>query len=230
MSNSKVSFAIIPARGGSKRIKNKNVKEFNGKPILYWTVKKLRKSKIFSKIIVSTDDNIIKKIAYEVGADIVINRPKNISGDFAITKDVILHAINLLEKEHQFQFVCCVYPCNPFLEVNDLRKSFDLIKNSNKFSYPVTEYSHPIYRSIKFGKKNNLYFLYKGNENKRTQDFKKTYYDAGQFYWAKKKTWESKNNMHGNAKGVILPSWRVIDLDNVSDWKKAELLFKIFNK
>ena len=143
-----MKVAIIPARGGSKRIKKKNIKIFYGKPMIYWTIKKIKESKIFDKIIVTSDDkkilNYVKK-----KVDITINRPKELSDDFTPTQPVIKHAISFLNKIGiKIKIACCIYPCNPFLEASDLKKSLNLLKKNkySKFILPITKYSHPIQR------------------------------------------------------------------------------------
>ena len=227
MSKSKKVFAIIPARGGSKRIKKKNIKIFNKKPMIYWPLKLLKTSKIFDKIVVSTDDKNIKNISLKFGADIVIDRPKELSDDITGTQAVIKHSIkNLEDKKFKIDYVCCVYPCTPFLQIADLKKAANLAYKYNQFVFPILEYSHPIQRAMNLKKKNDLSFLNKRNENVRTQDLKKTYHDAGQFYFGNKKTWISSKKMHSYSKGIVLPGWRVVDIDNNDDWLRAENILK----
>lgn len=232
IANNEIKVAIIPARYGSKRIKKKNIKNFYSKPMIYWTISKLLKSKFFDKIIVSSDSQKILNISRSYGADILINRPSILSGDKIATQPVIIHAIEVLEKEYNYfpEFVCSIYPCNPFLKKKDLTDSFNmLIKKKSKFVFPVAEYSHPIQRALIFNNKNNLTPHNSKSSLKRTQDLKKTYHDAGQFCWGTSKNWKKVQNIHGNALGLKIPSWRVVDIDNLSDWKRAEKLFKIFN-
>jgi pseudaminic acid cytidylyltransferase len=221
-------FAIIPARGGSQRIKKKNIKKFYSKPILYWTIKVLRQSRLFSKIVLSTDDNQIKKIGEQLGFDYIISRPANLSNNYTPTKSVIEHAINFLKTKFKIKYVCCVYPCNPFLDFLDLKKSFTILKkNKKKFIFPITEYVHPIQRALKLIKKNELIFFKKKHELSRTQDLVKSYHDVGQFYWGTVTNWLSKKKLHSNGIGLPIPKWRVADIDNLHDWKRAELLFKV---
>jgi len=223
-------FAIIPARGGSKRIKRKNIKNFNGKPMIYWTINKIKKSGLFKKIVVSTEDTEIKNISLKFGADHVIDRPKYLADDITGTQDVIKDAIKNLEKKNfKFDLIFCIYPCNPFLQILDLKKALSTKNNQNKFVFPVVEYSHPIQRSMRFKKHGDLYFLDEKGGNSRTQDLEKTYHDAGQFYFANKESWLSSRKMHSYSKGIILPGWRVVDIDNEDDWKRAENLSKILS-
>jgi len=221
-------FAIIPARGGSQRIKKKNIKKFYLKPILYWTIKALKQSKLFSKIVLTTDDNQIKKTAEQLGFDYIISRPSNLADNYTPTKPVIEHAIRALKKKFKIKYVCCVYPCNPFLNSLDLKQSFKVLKkNKNNFVFPITEYTHPIQRAFKLAKKNKLIFFNKKHELTRTQDLVKSYHDVGQFYWGSVSNWLSKKRMHSNGIGLPIPKWRVVDIDNLQDWKRAELLFKV---
>jgi pseudaminic acid cytidylyltransferase len=228
MEYSTVSFAIIPARGGSQRIKKKNIKKFYSKPILYWTIKSLKRSKLFSKIVLTTDDTKIAKIASQLGVDHIISRPSNLADNYTPTKPVIEHAIRVLKKKFKIKYVCCVYPCNPFLNSLDLKKSFKVLKkNKNNFVFPITEYTHPIQRAFKLTNKNKLIFFTKKHELTRTQDLVKSYHDVGQFYWGSVSNWLSKKRMHSNGIGLPIPKWRVVDIDNLQDWKRAELLFKV---
>lgn len=221
-------FAIIPARGGSKRIKNKNIKKFFSKPILYWTFKTLKKSDIFSKVVITTNDAKIKAVAEKIGFDYIISRPGDLSDDYTPTKSVIEHAIKILKKNFNFKYVCCVYPCNPFLSSLDLKKSLKILKhNKENFVFPITEYSHPIQRSFSLNVKKKIKFFFEKHSLKRTQDLSKSYHDAGQFYWGATDTWLSKKEILPNSIGFPIPKWRSVDIDNLDDWKKAELLFKI---
>lgn len=222
--------AIIPARFGSKRIKNKNIKNFYSKPMISWTIKKLKESKIFDKIVVTSDSNKILKIAKKYKADILIKRSFALADDYTPTKPVIIDCLKKL-KEYFYcepKYVCCVYPCNPFLHVSDLRNSLKVIKKYDKsYVIPVAKYSHPVQRALKI-KKNKLYFLNKKKYFFRTQDLEESYYDVGQFYWAKRKTWFDKKKTIENSSYIVLPSWRCVDIDNYDDWKRAEKLFKLF--
>jgi pseudaminic acid cytidylyltransferase len=227
MKNSEVAFAIIPARGGSQRIKKKNIKIFYSKSVLYWTIKVLKKSKLFSKIVLTTEDSQIEKIANQLGVDYIVRRPPNLSDNYNPTKPVIEHAIKVLTKNFKIKYVCCVYPCNPFLDFLDLKKSFRILKkNKTKFVFPATEYTHPIQRAFKLNKK-NINFFNKKYELTRTQDLDKSYHDAGQFYWGYISSWLSKKKLHSNGIAFSIPRWKSVDIDNLQDWKRAELLFKV---
>jgi pseudaminic acid cytidylyltransferase len=220
-----MNIAIIPARKGSKRIKNKNIKFFFNKPMIAWTLLSLKKSKLFDKIIVTSDSTKILKISKRFGADIIIKRSKLLSNDHTPTYPVILDAIKKIKDIFLIKNICCVYPCNPFLEIMDIHKSFSLLKkNKNSYIFPVARYSHPIQRALKLEKGLNLSYIFRKYVNTRTQDLSPSFYDAGQFYLATKNTW--LNNKNKNKKAIEIPSWRVHDIDNLSDWKRARMLFK----
>ena len=225
-----MNVAIIPARSGSKRIKKKNIKIFYSKPMIYWTIKKIQDINLFDKICVTSDSNEILNIAKKYGVQILIKRPKKISDDKTPTQPVICHAIDQLDKMNfKTNMVCCVYPCNPFLQSKDLKKAFKLSKNNySNYIFPIAEYSHPIQRALKINANNLVEPFNHKNTNKRTQDLVKAYYDSGQFYLASKEVWKSKKNIHSNGISIIIPNWRVVDIDNENDWKKAELMFKNF--
>jgi pseudaminic acid cytidylyltransferase len=225
--------AIIPARVGSKRIKKKNIKLFLGRPIISYSIKAAKKSKIFDKIVVSTDSNIIGNIARKYGADFLFTRPKKLSGDKVSTGKVILHAIEWLSKNiKKPSLICCIYPTAPLMNHDDLIKSFKKLK-SKKWNYifSATKNLFPIERCFYFDKKNQLTLINKNNFFKRSQSFKSTYRDAGQFYWGTYNAWINKSIIfEKNSSIYLLPNLRTQDIDNIEDWKIAEKLYKIKNK
>ncbi len=221
--------AIIPARGGSKRIPRKNIKEFNGRPIRAWSILAAQDSKLFDYIIVSTDDNKIKAIAEEYGATVPFIRPLDISGDNTPTVPVIAHAIKEINNlyRQKVEYACCIYPCSPLILATDLIKAFIILKQSREnFVYPVTEYPHSVFRSMRQSKNKKMEFLYPEYELTRTQDLEEIFHDAGQFYWGKANSWTQLRKMHTDGIGMKIPSYRVIDIDTRDDWKRAELLFQ----
>tara|TARA_B100001989_G_C24551515_1_gene475308 strand:- start:3105 stop:3794 length:690 start_codon:yes stop_codon:yes gene_type:complete len=224
------NILIIPARGGSKRIPRKNMRKFKGIPIIERTIKKVLELEYFEKIIVSTDDQEIASIALKAGAEIPFERPARISSDFASTREVILHAINWYEsKGEEFDNVCCLYATSVLLKTKDLIKAIEVLSESNHGNYVFTaaKYAHPIQRAFYLNNNKKTKIFSQNDFFKRTQDLKVAYYDAGQFYLASRETWKSKVNIFDEAKPIIIPSWRAIDIDTEEDWKFAELIFDI---
>lgn len=217
--------AIIPARGGSKRIPRKNIKEFNGKPMISWAIEGAKNSELFDLIVVSTDDIEIKEIAEKSGAIVPFTRPLDISDDNTPTVPVISHAVKKIDNLYEkVQYACCIYPCSPLIRSSDLVKSFSLLKSSGEnFVYPVVEYPHSIFRSMKQSKDGKMQFIYPEFELTRTQDLEETFHDAGQFYWGKADAWRQSMKMHSDGIGMKIPSYRVVDIDNEDDWTRAEL-------
>ena len=225
--------AIIPARGNSKRIPGKNYKKFNGKPIIANTIKKLKESKIFDRIIVSTDSKKIASISKRAGAEVPFKRSKFLSNDYVSLIPVISHCIRFLIKQgYQFDCVCCVFAPNPFLQISDLKKGFKKIK-SKKFNYvfSATPYRFQFFRSFTFSRKRGIKMLFNKNYRKRSQNLKQIICDAGQFYWGYKNTWLQKKKIFKKDSDIIMvPEWRYHDIDTMDDWKRAELDYKILNK
>jgi len=222
-------IAIIPARGGSKRIPRKNIKVFNGKPIIAWAILAAQESKLFDYIVVSTDDDEIKKVSESFGAVVPFIRPAHLSDDHTPTVPVISHAVVEMDRIYQtVEFACCIYPCTPLLLASDLIKGFDMLKSTEvDFVYPVVEYPHSIFRSMRKSENGKMEFIYPQYELTRTQDLEKTFHDSGQFYWGKAKAWRSLKKMHTDALGMEIPSYRAVDIDTEDDWKKAELITQL---
>ncbi len=223
------NIAIIPARGGSKRIPKKNIKNFNGKPMIYWPISALKKSNLFKKIIVSTDDTQIAKISSNYGAEVPFKRPKKLSDDYAVTSEVMIHALNYLKKKgEKYDNVCCVYATNPFLKVQYLKNAYKIFTESDReFLFSATEYNYPIQRSF-YIRNNIIKMLDKKNFFKRTQDLETLYHDAGQFYWSRSNSWENNPIIFSKISiPYVIPHHDVVDIDNMQDWKKAEKMIKI---
>lgn len=226
-----MKIAVIPARGGSKRIPRKNIKVFNNKPMILWALNTAKESGMFDHIIVSSDDEEIIEISKEFGAEVPFIRPKEISDDHTPTVPVISHALKeCINLGWPVEYACCIYPCVPFLRSSDLINSFEIIKNSQAdFVYPVAEYAHPIQRAMRQLDSGKMQFIDPSNEMTRTQDLEKTYHDAGQFYWGKKDAWINEKKMHSDGVGMQIENWRVVDIDNHDDWKRAEILYNLIN-
>ncbi len=224
-----MKIAIIPARKNSKRIKNKNIKNFYGKPIISYAIKYAKESKLFDRIIVSSDSKKIIKIAKNFGAEAPFVRPKKFSTDKALTIDVIKHAIKWLkEKQINPKYICCIYPASPLLKAEDLKKSF-LIARKNKYDFIISssKFSYPIERSFEI--KNKKIKLLKPNKSSTmTQKLKTYYHDAGQFYWGRTNKWlQKKKLLTNNSFAFKLPQLRVQDIDHREDWDIAKKLFKL---
>ncbi len=219
-----MNLCIIPARGGSKRIPRKNIKYFCGKPLIAYSIQTAKKSKLFTKIVVSTDDEKIAKISKNLGTEILY-RPKNLADDFSSSVDVFEHAINELNKNNSFEYACMIYPTAPFLQVEYLKKGLKELKNSNAcFSFSATTYDFPIWRGFEIvnGKAK---MIFKEFMNTRSQDLKEAYHDAGQFYWKKLKC-SDKFHFNGSIP-VLIPRYLVQDIDTMEDFIRAENMYKI---
>jgi len=223
-----MKIAVIPARGGSKRIPRKNIKNFCGKPMIAWAVSVAKESGLFDRVIVSTDDTEVANIARDYGAETPFIRPEGLSDDLTPTVPVISHAVkSCLDMGWTVDYVCCIYPCTPFLQVDDLVASFDLLNERDAdFVYPITEYAHPIQRAMRYLPTGEMQFFSPQFELTRTQDLEMAYHDAGQFYWGKSSAWLEQKKMHSAGLGMPIPNWRVVDIDSPDDWIRAERLYK----
>ena len=227
-----MNIAIITARSGSKRIPKKNIKKFCGKPIIYWAIKAVKKSKIFDKIIVSTDSKKIAKIVKKYNIDVPFIRPKKFSGDYVGTNKVMVHAIKWLIKNNcKPNYVCCIYPTAAFIRPTDILKGYRIIKkNKNSFVFSGSSFVSSVTRSFYRNSKRKLKMLFSKDYYKRSQDLKEIYFDAGQFYWGSKNSWLTFNSLLNNSSDIVyIPKWRAIDIDTKEDWKKAEKFAKLNN-
>ncbi|PKG43447.1 pseudaminic acid cytidylyltransferase [Psychroflexus sp. MES1-P1E] len=218
------NLCVIPARGGSKRIPRKNIKDFLGKPIIAYSIEAALSSGLFDEVMVSTDDEEIAAIAKEYGASIPFFRNKENANDFATLADVIDEVkIYYQEKGVDFDTVCCFLPTAPFVSANLLNKGFKLLKEQNVDSVkPIVRFSYPIQRSVKINDVGLLDMFYPEHQKTRSQDLEPAYHDAGQFYWM---TYET--GLRGNKKyGFEISEQLVQDIDTDEDWKIAELKYR----
>lgn len=224
-----MKVAVIPARGGSKRIPRKNVKLFHGKPIIQYAIEVARATGIFDYILVSTDDPEIQQIAIELGANAPFVRPSELSTDLTPTVPVIANAIEELSNlGFAIDEACCIYPCVPFLAAKDLGAAHRLLlNNKSNYVFPVTTFPSPVQRALQRFDDGKVKPLYSENVGVRTQDLEPAYYDTGQFYWGKKSAWLKKLNLHLHASTILIPEWRAVDIDTPEDWKRAEILYSI---
>lgn len=223
------TLAIIPARGGSKRIPRKNVRNFLGKPIIAYSIEVALKSKLFDEVMVSTDDEEIAKIAVQYGAKVPFMRSKKNADDHATTMDVIYEVLNSYKSESgkEFEHICCIYPAAPLIKTKHLQVGFDKLKSDNLTSVsPVVAFSSPVWRGVEIEKDGKVKMMWPEFLNSRSQDLKKVYYDAGQWYWfnaTRLKDWIWPDNTGA----IILSEEEVQDIDNESDWKLAEMKHKL---
>jgi N-acylneuraminate cytidylyltransferase len=225
------TIAVIPARGGSKRIPHKNIKHFCGKPIIAYSIEAAKESQLFDKIIVSTDDEQIAEVAGNYGAEIPFIRPAELADDFTGTHPVVRHAIEWFKNRNEFfQYVCCIYATAPFIQVNHLKQAFEKLVSSEKdYVFPVTTFEFPIQRAIKINDNGEVAPFFLEHILSRSQDLKEAYHDAGQFYWGKAEKYLQGQTAYVSASlPLILPRYLVQDIDTSEDWEQAELIYKAF--
>lgn len=222
-----MSICVIPARGGSKRIPRKNIKEFFGKPMIAWSIEAAKNSGIFSKILVSTDDDEITYIAKSFGAEVPFLRPKELADDYTPTGDVMCHACKwIMDQGFDTSIVCCLYPTAPFVKPSDFNKAFCEIKSGNwEYVFTVGEFSSSIFRSFTQEPNGGVQMLFPEYFETRSQDLDNVYHDAGMFYMGYLDSWIKGSRMFGSSSFPLkIPSWRVLDIDSKEDWERAELL------
>jgi pseudaminic acid cytidylyltransferase len=227
------SVAIIPARGGSKRVPRKNIKHFHGKPMIAWAIEMTQRSDLFEEIIVSTDDSEIAEIATTYGANVPFMRPASLSNDFASTIDVIEHAVSQLQQDGLFfDFACCIYATAPLLQADDVLKGLIALNESDAdYAYAVTDYDYAPHRALEEKVDGELRLANPELATTRSQDLPTLRHDAGQFYWARTATWLSRKEiLASRGVGVLIPRSRCQDIDTLDDWKIAEALFFVQNE
>ena len=223
------TLAIITARGGSKRIPRKNIKDFNGKPIMAYSVEAALASKVFDTVMISTDDEEIAAIGQKYGAEVPFYRSEKTSSDFATTTDVILEVLEEYEKRGQhFDIACCIYPTAPFVTGDRLAQAVKALEDSDADTViPVVDFSYPPQRALVI-EDERLKFKYPEYLVSRSQDLEKHYHDAGQFYVFRTERFKvNRNIMLGNIIPLILDEMEVQDIDNETDWKLAELKYSM---
>jgi N-acylneuraminate cytidylyltransferase len=224
-----VKVAIIPARGGSKRIPYKNIKAFCGKPMIAWSIEAALASDCFDRVVVSTDDNQIAEVARKWGAETPFIRPAELADDFAGTLPVIAHAIDRLREQGQPpQFVCCLYATAPFVQPEDIQRGLDILEEQQSdYAFSVTSYAFPIQRAIRITGDGRVAMFQPEHFKTRSQDMEEAFHDAGQFYWGRANAWAAGEPIFSRrAAPVMLPRHRVQDIDTSEDWLRAEYLFK----
>jgi len=227
-----VKLCVIPARGGSKRIPRKNIKLFHGKPIIAYSIEAAQNAQCFDKIIVSTDDEEIKSIAEEYGAEVPFIRPKELSGDYTGTGEVVDHAVKWLKEHNQeFNYLCTIYATAPFLQKKYLLEGFDKLKNSDAItSFSATSMPFPIQRTFKIKNNGRCEMFTPEHFMARSQDLEEAYQDAGQFYWIKLNEKMDDIAFGKDSIPIILPRYLVQDIDTVEDWERAAYMYQVVNK
>ena len=226
----KKNIAIIPARGGSKRIPKKNIKKFLGKPIIAYSIQSAIKSNIFDDVIVSTDDDEIAKIAIKYGAKVPFIRSQKNSNDYATISDVLTEVVNNYTSLNiNIENICCILPTAPFVTVERLLEAQTLFETNKYLSvFPVLEFSYPVKRSLVKNEDGSVRMEWPEHKNTRSQDLIPHYHDSGQFYFIKKDALLNEKTMFTSKSGVIqLSHLEVQDIDTIDDWKNAEIKYKI---
>ena len=228
-----MNICIIPARGGSKRIPRKNIKNFCGKPIIAYSIASALESKIFDHVIVSTDDDEIAKTSIKYGASVPFIRPESLSDDYTTSIDVIEHTHSWVQENFgRVNLICTLYATAPFTTSKDLINAYEVILKHQDCQavFPIVEFDFPIQRAIKLSDDGSIEMFQPENLLTRSQDLEKAYHDAGQFYWMKSEFIGSGVSLFSDiARTIKIPHYRVQDIDTNDDWIRAEFIFKAMN-
>jgi len=225
-----IRIAVIPARGGSKRIPRKNVKDFCGKPMIGWPIEAARASGIFDRVIVSTDDPEIAAIAASLGAEVPFVRPAELADDHAGTTEVVAHATQwALNQQLKVSEVCCIYATAPFVEPDDLRRGLSALESGAwRYAFSATEFPAPIFRAFRPLSGGGVQMFFPEHMATRSQDLPAALHDAGQFYWGTKQAWLDMSPVFSeHSIAVLIPRTRSQDIDTPEDWEFAEALFRL---
>ena len=227
-------LAIIPARGGSKRIPGKNIRAFCGKPIIAWSIEAAKKSGVIDRVLVSTDDRDIARVAAEHGAEAPFLRPPELSDDHTPTVPVIRHATAwALEHWGAVEAVCCLYATAPFVQPEDLARANDRLvaERVTGYVFTATSFGFPIQRAFRVTSGGFCEMFQPEHYNTRSQDLEPAFQDAGQFYWGRAQAYlEERRFMAPESKPFVLPRYRVQDIDTIEDWERAELMWQVLNR
>jgi N-acylneuraminate cytidylyltransferase len=226
------NIAIIPARGGSKRIPRKNIKEFLGKPIIAYSIEAALNSGLFDEVMVSTEDYEIADVAKEYGANVPFMRSQKNADDYVGIIDVVKEVINEYKKLGQaFDFTCCIFPTAPLIQIKRIKEGLELMRSENYHRVlPIVKFNYPIFRSLKRNDDGSVEMYWPENKTKRSQDLPNAYHDAGQFYWIKTSALDDNFDLFGkNTGAIVLSSLEIQDIDDYEDWKMAELKAKLIS-
>lgn len=219
--------AVIPARGGSKRIPRKNIREFAGKPMIAHSINCALQSGLFDRVVVSTDDGEISRVARDFGAEVPFMRPQEIADDHTGTTAVIAHAVSWLQGQgSELSAVCCLYATAPFIRHADLKQGLAILEAGHwQYVFSATTFTYPIFRGFQRKANGSLEMFFPDAFDTRSQDLPTAMHDAGQFYWGRPEAWLSRTKIFGSLSTVVsIPSWRVQDIDTPADWERAEHL------
>lgn len=228
-----MKIAVIPARGGSKRIPRKNIRPFCGKPIMAFSIAAAQQTGLFDQILVSTDDEEIASVARASGATTPFLRPREIADDFTGTNAVVKHAIAWLnEHGHDITHACCIYATAPLTDARYIREGYDALSRSDAaFAFSVTSYAFPIQRALRLTADHRVDALYPEHRTTRSQDLEPAYHDAGQFYWGTATAFlEDIPLFSPRSIGVVLPRFLVQDIDTLEDWEQAEFMYQAIHR
>lgn len=228
-----MKLAVIPARGGSKRIPRKNIKLFAGKPMIAWSIEAALASGCFDHIIVSTDDAEIADVARAHGAEVPFMRPSELSDDHAGTIPVVAHAVDWMAQQVGLvELVCCLYATAPFVQAQDLSQGLEMLQKSGaQYAFTVTHFASPIQRAFRITDHARIEMFNAAQFNTRSQDLEEAYHDAGQFYWGRAHAWLAATPLFSQVSTpIVLPRFRVQDIDTLDDWIHAEIMFEILNQ
>lgn len=220
--------ALIPARGGSKRIPRKNIRLFAGRPMIAHSIDAALRSQLFDRVIVSTDDGEIARVATDCGAEVPFMRPAHLSDDKAGTTEVVAHAVGWLESQglKEISAICCIYATAPFMTLADLRQGLALLEAGGwQYVFSATTFAAPVFRSFQKDEDGRLQMIFPQHFSSRSQDLPEALHDAAQFYWGRPGAWMKQLKVFDvHSSVVILPRWRVQDIDTEDDWRRAEWL------
>ena len=221
-------IAVIPARGGSKRIPRKNIRPFAGKPIITYSILAARECQLFDHVVVSTDDAEIAAVARDCGAETPFVRPPELSDDHTGTDPVTAHALSWLANHgRDTKFACCIYATAPFIRADDLRRGYEaLVRTGRNFAFSVTTYATTIQRALRLLPNGGVEPFFPQWVHSRSQDLEEAYHDAAQFYWGRAVAFRNGLPMFSaDLIAIALPRYRVVDIDTPEDWKQAELIY-----
>lgn len=224
-------IAVIPARGGSKRIPRKNIRAFAGKPMIAYAIEAAQRSGAFDHVVVSTDDDEIAAIAADHGAEVPFRRPPELADDITPTVPVVQHAIRGCAAAGMMAtHVCCIYPAVPLIAAADLLLARDMLlaAGGEGYAFPVAPFPSAIQRALRRSSDHRVSAFDPGHVLTRTQDLEPAYFDAGQFYWGSISAWNAGGSPHVGGYTLVLPEWRVVDIDTPDDWERAERLYAAF--